>query len=126
MNPEWKAKWVAWLRDPASRQGRDRLTTIIDDIEYDCCMGGLCKITETPASLISSYDASGAVVSSKCYAGARVTLPDVTQNKVGLRTDNPSFPVQDRNGWGEISCITANDTLRLTFPQIADLVEYFL
>ena len=43
MNPEAKALWLAWLRDPKNEQAQSALRMG----DAFCCLGGLCEVYRT-------------------------------------------------------------------------------
>lgn len=43
LNPNAQ-KWVDALRSGKYKQGRKALTEIIDDVDFDCCLGVACKV----------------------------------------------------------------------------------
>jgi hypothetical protein len=135
MNPEIKARWVAWLRANADKQARGRLQRITatnnDNGIGFCCLGGLCEIAvadgiigrkiidprnidpwvEHGSQLVVSYGANRDWNAN--------SLPEDVVNWAGLHSMDPALVVA-----GERHPLTnINDILRLNFRQIADLIE---
>jgi len=128
MNPEIKARWVAWLRANADKQARgklQRITATNDDNGIGfCCLGGLCEIAVADgiirSKIIDPGYGSQLVVS---YGADRAwnanSLPEDVVNWAGLHSMDPALVVA-----GERHPLTnINDILRLNFHQIADLIE---
>lgn len=144
MNKEIKAKWVAWLRDPAHKQ----TTGALHKDDGFCCLGGLCEVYRQERG--GEWEKHGTFYLDDCapltkyrFLGGVGTLPMEVATWAGI-TDpsdrcDPSVP-NPFGGCGGVKLSTLNDgylpplfsnrteneTVRLTFPQIADLIEKHL
>jgi hypothetical protein len=99
MNPVWKRRWVKALRSGEYKQGQGQLRAGRGaDAQY-CCLGVLCAIT------------------GKRYRGTGGMLPDNVMKLVGLTDDDPIIGPKGR------SATLLNDACRLSFKQIARLIE---
>jgi hypothetical protein len=115
MNPEIKAEWVAALRSGEYKQGRSYLGQRLDDEMYYCCLGVLCEVTKERLG-IQAEEVSEVVH----YQSRNAYPPYRVMDFAGLIGLNVLI-----NG-EEHSFADLNDHARLTFDQIADLIEYFL
>lgn len=125
MKPEIKKQWVEALRSGEYIQGTNRLQSG----GKFCCLGVLCDLAEK-AGVIEGipsgcYDAT-------LYDGSVSFLPSKVQRWAGLSTDYPRVVCV----WGEASRVRPgrmaltilndrmqNDGTRLTFSDIADVIE---
>lgn len=114
---DWiKAEWVTELRNPARTQG----TGLMRDGEgRQCCLGVLCDIAVNHG--VISPPSLGTDILYYRYDGCGFFLSYKVTEWAGM-TYNPSVPY---NGHQE-SLTFLNDVKRLTFPQIADLIEEHL
>lgn len=125
-------EWVAALRSGKHIQVKGVLGEAYhEDIPRNCCLGVACEVagivpTTTFGSVSDQYDEG-----SLEYDGAITSLPERAREWLGVTMADPwiDFPdgllTRDRRGSLELTCTMLNDDLRLTFDQIADLVEYF-
>ena len=142
MNKEIKAKWVAWLRDPAHKQ----TTGALHKDDGFCCLGGLCEVYRQERGGEwerhgTSFDIGAQPLTKYRFLGGVGTLPYEVAIWAGI-TDphdacDPSVPNPFGGACG-VKLSTLNDgyippmfgsnkeTVRLTFPQIADLIETYL
>lgn len=112
MNEEIKAKWIGALRSGEFEQGTGKLAQIDDEngsVRY-CCLGVLCEIARKVGVVNRRVD-TGAYH----YAEKRHVLPYVVKRWASLPTDNPVIGTNRLSDY--------NDTLRLSFDEIADLIE---
>lgn len=125
MNPEIKARWLTKLRDPEARQTREDLK----NDEGQCCLGLLCDIAVEDGIIDPPVAWSRGNVTVYAYAGSMQVPPAGIIDWAGLfGTYHFGDSKSDAN-----QLIDMNDgTLgrrnkdRLTFPQIADMIERFL
>lgn len=142
MNPAVKAGVIAALRDPATKQGRFALRS---DIEPGDGLGGVCCL-----ELVCHEAIDAGVIPPPVFGPDDIvsgeqewfygTLTDGDRNSkylpvtvylwAGLNENDPHFDfgeLRDQSGYlySNITWAYLNDTLHLTFPQIADMVDYF-
>lgn len=127
MKPEIRDLWVEALRSGKYKQGFGYLR---DSQDYFCCLGVLTElavernIQEAP---IYSKDRGRWLYD---YGKAITITSSVPLNVcewAGLHANKPGYNnalgrINALDGYGLYEC---NDELRLTFSQIADLIEYF-
>jgi hypothetical protein len=136
--------WVRDLRTTNTLQGREFLSMIRDGKFYDCCMGRLCKL-----AIASKIDIKVEKVQGTGYQLIRFEddlsfLPDKVKAWANLRDVSGYISLPkcfDEGGvintmlwnWHNVDPVNrpvgfsldqGNDD-GLTFPQIADLIEYF-
>lgn len=110
MKPEVKAAWVKWLREHPDRQGFGQLKSRDGKV---CVLGALCEVaTEHGLSLV--YRELADVVS---IDGHILDLPGPVANWADLYDRRVKF------GEGAALLCSLNDIGRLTFSQLADLIE---
>ena len=132
INKELVRQWVDALRSGKYKQGRRALRNV--DNEF-CCLGVLCDICKHRLNLdwelcvhdtdnhdIYVMDNYGGVLPDKVwdYLGR-----EAADNKVQISITNPKLPssvVKDYFG-SSIFLVTLNDVYRLSFDQIADIIE---
>ena len=108
MNTKVIKDWVDALRSGEYSQCQGQLT---DGNNY-CCLGVLCEIlNKTNPDIITKSDIS--------YNHCTFTLPNAVVEFVGLSSSNPSIKYQTEDR----SLSSLNDRYKLTFNQIADLIE---
>jgi hypothetical protein len=123
-NPEIKAAWVAWLRDPKNRQGREVLRTA--DGKF-CCLGGLCELA-VQAGVVDRLDGHHIIASRYISTADRndvssTTLPQAVVAWAGVADCNPSIAFNDGELSGTEVLSYVNDNLHFSFETIADLIE---
>lgn len=129
MNPEIKARWVAWLRANVDKQGRGYLQQL-DTSDYSpagfCCLGGLCELAVQDGIIQSRSIGDGQAYCVRHIAyggmdGSDQFLPESVRLWAGLDQVDP------RVSWGDPGNVEPltylNDQVRLDFNQIADLIE---
>lgn len=108
MKPEIKTAWIAALRSGKYQQGRG---TIFDGQAY-CCLGVLGRLLADQGICELKSFANGAYHSLVFKDGASSSsIPAALREEIGLTQDDC-----DR-------AITRNDTVRQSFPEIADWIE---
>lgn len=132
INKKLVRQWVDALRSGKYKQGRSALRNV--DNEF-CCLGVLCDICKHRLNLdwelggydidyrdIYIMDKTGDVLPNKVwdYLGR-----EVTDYKVQISITNPKLPssVVNNNLRNSIFLVTLNDVYRLSFEQIADIIE---
>lgn len=144
--------WVADLRAHPELQGKHRLTTIYPDgTQKDCCLGRACKLLGVKVDHIKpldtdevDYEEGKKVV---VYIGEMISMPGYSVARLATGTDDTagqddldqvpglvvdSFTHAERDislgepgdGYSLVSLANLNDA-GFTFPQIADIIEYF-
>lgn len=143
LTADLKARWVADLREHPELQGQKRLTTIqADGTEKDCCLGRLCKVAGVPRFEVldimqdgnadTDWDMQPTGEKRVVYGDEQLhedsLLPsgwfDLGSNNDGVDHDI-RFPVETADFMNYINASTCNDA-GFTFPQLADLIEYFV
>jgi hypothetical protein len=122
MRPEVKERWVAELRSGRWRQGRSYLRWKGSAGEELCCLGVLCELAV--ADGVIGVEPCGAARLWYRYGDPVVAwddtlLPPQVVEWAGLADGDPLVVVGDRE-WG---LSRVNDSLRFTFPEIADRIE---
>lgn len=131
MDAEIKGRWVAALRSGDYKQVEGRLNK---NDEGFCCLGVLCEIAvgdgviqkENGADI--GYD-NDAFAYLDEYTDQGKTYPqfDVLPNKVkvwsGLKDSNPQVIYTHEGNEDEYPLSALNDDFKLTFAQIADIIE---
>lgn len=123
------------LRKTKKRQGRGVLKRKGNRRNYYCCLGIACELAKANGLELLEYEKKEYLPSNMTqnpglytisdfvvdrYDGSTGMLPIAVRNWFGFTNSNPSLRLPD----GSVeSAATANDTLRLTFPQIADAFE---
>lgn len=126
MNEIVKQMWITQLRVPGAEQAKGVLK---DERGARCCLGVLCDIAEIAGQgtwSVNPYCSDGRhrFTPPEGYSESTITPTWVTRWS-GLGDSNPEVPgVRDRDG-NLMSLAHLNDT-GLTFPQIADVIEFFL
>jgi hypothetical protein len=118
MKPDVKAKWVAALKSGEYVQGRSRLRTG----DTFCCLGVLCDLHSkaTGEKWHINLDGTGA------YRRTRSMLPEGVMVWAGLDIGpDPVVMVKSEFAIGKArrSLSELNDCDKLTFPEIADLIQ---
>ena len=113
MNPEVKTKWLDALRSGLYDQDRGRLRT---EAGF-CCLGVLCDLyaeEHKDVHWMTSY-----VEGEYTFLGREGTLPQPVVYWAGLKSSAPS--VSYENDTYELAEL--NDSLELSFDEIADVIE---
>lgn len=113
MKPDVKKLWVEALRSGKYKQGKGCLRA---GDEY-CCLGVLCDLHRVEFK----QDWAHYSLVILTYLTETAKLPRVVQKWAGLAIANPKL--------GDESCVALNDGMcgtKLTFPEIADLIEKHL
>ncbi len=122
MNQEIKAQWVAALRSGEYPQGYNALRRT--DTDTYCCLGVLCELAVKAEIAVrldqdeAEWSLYKAVNSETDCASGLPPRAVVAWAEIG--TSNPA--VELPNG-GRMEMSALNDNLRMTFAEIADLVE---
>jgi hypothetical protein len=135
MNPEIKARWVAWLRANADKQTQGRLCRVTGVDAGYCCLGGLCEIAVEDGiiskEIVEDHMFDGALMGkygtesesedflTRCRAISHTILPSAVTTWAGVEDHDPKVTV---NGY-LLPLTYVNDNMRLNFNQIADLIE---
>lgn len=110
-------EWVAALRSGLIPQGMGALGTSDGS---RCCLGVACDILVKHGLIPSPIVTPGPVPSILVYSGLAGTLDGRARQFLGLRTGAGSYVTTN----GNTSTLTeANDNKRLSFLQIADIIE---
>lgn len=116
LNPNAQ-KLVEALRSEKFKQGRGRLCRVAPEgASYYCCLGVACEIYQREVGGLQ-VELSDGSLRQAFYDGRGDTPPDVVVGWLGLSDCFGSM------GTAELSLVCANDSLGLTFSQIADLIE---
>lgn len=135
MNQEIKKKWVADLRDGTRTQGQDCLRNGVDD---QCCLDVLMEqaVREgvIPEPVYNSKEECYGYLRPLRYENGEI-IPDsegvreyncLTEDVVqwaDLDSVDPYVTVEAGSVAGPRTLSSCNDGLRLTFTEIADLIE---
>jgi len=134
MNPEIKSKWIAALRSGQYEQARGGLQRILyRDNETGhidcgfCCLGVLCDIAmqEDEVCWWKDQEAISTDHTGQFTVNADA-LPSSVVEWAGLEDSDPEvpFPIDDDKDRKRLSEL--NDSFRLDFGQIADIIEEHL
>lgn len=110
-------KWVAALRSGRFKQGRRALVTSTPDGPLHCCLGVACEVALAEGlrmEVLEPPDSGGAWL----FDGNGGTLPLAMSRWLGVRNTDPAIG----NG---VQATHANDSVMLTFEQIADAIEKY-
>jgi len=134
MNKDIKAKWCAWLRDPENKQTQGALQK---DGRF-CCLGGLCEVYREETGKgewrehAMSYSDFGEPRMKFSFLDAVGTLPHEVVSWAGIMNYYDVSDPEVLTPFGRYKLSTLNDgfipgpeleTRRLTFAEIADIIE---
>lgn len=134
MNQDIKARWTKALRSGEFGQitgALNKIPTIYDEKEGFCCLGVLCEIAVEDGIIERiKYDNLGDVgyvpLGGKAADGyvEFAVLPVAVQEWAGLTSGNGEYSEgNDFGGPVRRTLVGANDDLRLSFSEIADIVD---
>lgn len=117
MKKEVKDIWVSALRSGKYKQARDALT----DGDGMCCLGVLCDLHREQTGQGNWENREYVATTSKGRKAAGSETPPVPVCEwAGLKSPNPDVP----NGDDLYKALSdLNDSDRLAFPKIADLID---
>ncbi len=107
-------QWVAALRSGKYKQGREYLGTIDGEGEKYCCLGVACELAVN-TGLIPKGHREQCIV----YANKDDVLPMIVQDWLGLQWNTGAFIL----GGQSESLGRCNDFLKMSFEEIADIIE---
>jgi len=132
MNRERIQKCVDALRSGKYKQGRKALRNINDEF---CCLGVFCDISKKDLGIDWNLEPTD----KECYmfSGSSGVLPNsmlgylgIDCNNVLIKTTNSKLPMYQMEKVGmsyidreQVSLISLNDRFKLSFEQIADIIE---
>lgn len=117
MKEDIKSQWVAALRSGDYKQG---IGSLVTGDEF-CCLGVLCDISEAGRWDAEGYGSDSEHAGGGADAG---TLPLSVVEFAGLNETDPA--VNGIPGVGRAWHLSELNDDGMTFPQIADVIEYFL
>ena len=112
MKASVKARFIKALRSGKYKQG---FGTMRDSNDKFCVLGVLCNLHAQEHPVIAKKQKYKTE-----YLGDSASLPMVVQTWAGLSSDNPKLPGVK----GQPTLMHLNDSKRLTFPEIATLIEF--
>ena len=119
MNAEVKAKWLKALRSGKYKQGQDYLYA---DGKM-CCLGVACDLyAEEEGGVWTRTSRAGIYKFEKSMYAPPVNV----QMWMGCGEQDWSLPFTFRSDSNNASIIGLNDSAKLTFSQIADVIEAML
>lgn len=122
MKREIMEKWVAALREPNRKQGFRALENKATGEQ--CCLGVLCRIAEAEGATFRVNDDDDIFVRYRDDDNSRdctaETLPESVMSWAEVR--DPCGEYTDVHGARWVLA-ELNDTARLTFPEIANIIE---
>jgi hypothetical protein len=130
MDEKVKAEWIKALRSGEFQQGAGKLVGVTDHGALSfCCLGVLCEISPVVERFYVN-DSNRLILRYK-----DVEDPDITEGAIltegvmtwaGIESLGGGIRIEGPNGeeWGLTSM--NDEDPRLTFDQIADVIEYFL
>jgi len=108
MNKKIKKEWIAALRSGKYKKGRNKLKSRANQYGTPyCCLGVLCDIA-----------IKHNIVDTDVFDN-ETTLPSSVYEWAGLDSHNPRL-YRDKD---DVTCTEANDDKKLSFAEIADLIE---
>jgi hypothetical protein len=130
MNPQIKARWVAALRSGDYTQVEGRLNK---NDEGFCCLGVLCEIAvedgivnkKLASELGYEHDSFAYLddgINDRTYPQFDV-LPHNVKDWAGIRDTNPEVKWEHKGEEDEYPLSALNDDFKLTFTEIADIIE---
>lgn len=147
MDPDVKRRWLEALRSGRYEQANGYLSI---NGGY-CCLGVLCEVAVEDGVIYRYDDDDSVVYASTAHEAdsSRKVLPERAVIWADIRSENPSFEValsdipsehvpdflhtrglnvieRDGNHCYNVTLAELNDVYRLSFNQIADLVEKYL
>jgi hypothetical protein len=134
MNPEIKARWIAWLRDPSHEQGQSYLKK---GGKY-CCLGGLCELAIEDGVIHRSLETTRILQEDTVsFYGESAVLGGVVMDWAGLESNRAyiaelreripgSAPPDTLIDFTTNTNLASLNDSGLTFNQIADIIDYFL
>lgn len=121
VNKQVIRQWVADLRSGEYQQGRGGLCVIQGDDRWFCCLGVLMEQAVKAGVQRPRVDyLSGSYPVDDYPSGERSSLTEVVASWSGLGVSDPKVDFGDNE---HINLSFANDSLGLTFSQIADAIE---
>ena len=120
MNEEVKKLWLDALRSGELKQGRGQLKMIVGGEAEYCCLGVLCEVYVRTNKV--NWEQSGYCCS---LYGATGLLPYEVCEWSGLDESNPIIdnPIKDRPSILTENLTGLNDEFKLSFKEIANLIE---
>ena len=136
MNDENLKRWTHELRTTKRPQAREQLAARKSDGSYAyCCLGiGERLVGRSPGSMTHEGCPSTSFVK---WLGVDVPSIEVYNEEMGHDPDEADYRTWDLEldwpaelsprdfGFDAVTAVHLNDTMHLTFPQIADCVDYF-
>jgi hypothetical protein len=132
MNPEIKARWVAWLRVNANSQGKGFLR---DKDDRYCCLGGLCELAVKDGVIERwlpagergyRYGERQTGRNSTAYLPLKVVEWAGLEQYRGAKAGNVFVDSPDEPPPGSSPLAALNDSGRYDFHKIAYLIEEYL
>ncbi len=131
IDPEFKAKWTAALRSGEYEQGYGALHTLTNEF---CCLGVVCDLLELPKEVVTrdSKEVYQYAVNETSTLGHRKSIwfipGDAFPDYSGFTGQEVLFTCQQPLDHSQVdwSPTILNDVAKLTFSQIADIIDYFL
>lgn len=115
-------RWVTALRSGEYVQGTGTLHTILKTWDEYCCLGVLCELEGVHSNILHAQPGD-----SVTYEGYDACLPPSLTGDSGVTQDvDLPFTRIEREGVRKASLVNLNDVDRISFAEIADIVEYFV
>ena len=119
INPEFKAKWVEALRSGKYTQGTSLLKQYSNkDQVVHCCLGVACEVAGIPSKVTKNRPIVF-IFEDGTPQGEIYELPLDFAEKMGLEGKNPEVVIKGVR----VNLTRCNDGLKMTFEEIADLIE---
>lgn len=129
MNQEYKEKWVAALRSGDYKQGRGRL----QNEDGFCCLGVLCDVAAKEEPLTYKWEKHGGnnpIMLTPTGSYGITEIPKHLSHELGLVNSggnaitDPTVDYITKDGILRNTYLSAlNDEYRLSFNELADLIE---
>lgn len=126
MNPEIKELWISALRSGDYKQGRGVLKNTVNGVDKYCCLGVLCELA-VKAQIVNAEpslaNSKVTLFGSESGYPSEVLLPFEVSSWAGLDSTSGRMYPPEPYGLAGSSLTTLNDEARLTFEEIADVIE---
>lgn len=109
------------------KQGKEKLTTVVDGVDYDCCLGVACKIAGEPSEIQARIGPKGETKLVKRYGYKDDTnyLTGPASEYFGFKHNRAMFMKEDgfATSVGGYYSLTQHNDNNKTFPEIASLIK---
>lgn len=136
-NTENMRKFVEALRSGKYQQGQKRLEKSLNGVTYNCCLGVACRVAMADGLNLTTNVGTGSIYEGPVTSFELDTafMPGAVADWLGLdyqtefddlsdgNANNPGLLVDDSGELKLLSASMLNDSLNLSFSEIADAFE---